>query len=560
MNRFFLSILVLFFSTFFVTSAYAEVAGKVLFVYGEAKLVRADTETELKVLRGMSVEAGDSLRTGKNSVMQLKLSDGSLIALRPDTTWNLKKYLYDKQNPSLSEQGSELLKGGLRAVTGYIGKADPKKVTYTAGTVTIGIRGTSFELLNNLAGANKGVFVRVETGKVEISNNFGSMLVYPNEIAAVIGAKAPEAAQAQELFKPVDELLQTNASNSNSSKKLLLNTDFEEVELLKSKNLTLNSDNLHLNSTQRLVEAKTKKDVSDFLDNLDLSLAYYKIAFSLAGDFDSFINFNANHQVESLNLGSNKASNFWQGKQDFLGRGFAHLQNAYLNLPEVEKNKIAKLNDKTINLYNNLKTGLKFNVIKAEFSGGNKLVFLKYKETVGVDQGISSNKAFIKHNVANFTMPTSVYTYSLRSSSNIKIKTSDASEDMQNSKLEFRVNFSNKKFLSSKLTYKYENSGSNYEFNYKNVNENSYILDSGVFYLAFDNLTIEHLNNTSKKGNFRHKAKNKFALAGTFLQSASTDGQPNFSGVFGAYVDLKNTNLAADLNEIKHIGYVNFSQ
>lgn len=566
MNKIISKILIFSFSIFLTTIVYAQSAGKVLFVYGDATIVKG--KQVAKADKGMPIESGDLINTGKNSTLQLKLSDGTLVALRPETSWNLKEYLYERENPSLGKQSSELIKGGLRAVTGYIGKANPKNVEYTTSTVTIGIRGTTFEMINNLDGTNRGIFVRVETGKVEVSNKLGSMVVYPNQVAGVIDNQAPLEVEAKDIFKSVDELIENRSNQSKSNTKLILKQNSDELNILTSKNASLNNSKDYdvANLNDDIVNQDVKLKVANSLDNLDLSLAYYKIVFSLAGEMGDVLSYNSNlSKVKSLNLGSKSTKDFFKSKNNFVGKGYEELKQAYENLPNSEKQKLANLyaiqngqNNKVL-LYQNLKDSFKLNATKVKFNS-NSLVFEKYRENSSDEQGLSQQESFVKPTISSdFIIPNQVYdyAYSLSSSNNeIVIKDSNSNEAEIKS-LDLKVDFANKKFLNAEFKYNFDVSSKKYIFTYSKIKEDSYLLDSGIFYLSFEKLVIENSTNLSENGSFRNLGNNQFGLAGNFWQSSAN--KPKLHAVFGAYVDLTNSVIGANFNnEIKHIGYVEF--
>ena len=122
-------------------SAEEQPAAEVLFVKGVATAQQADEP--LRVIgKGDRLNQGDKLDTGDKSFALIKLSDGTRMTLRPDTALVLDKVIIKKDQESglLS-----LLKGGLRTVTGFIGKRQPGDFRIKTPTSTIGIRGTEFD-------------------------------------------------------------------------------------------------------------------------------------------------------------------------------------------------------------------------------------------------------------------------------------------------------------------------------------------------------------------------------------------------------------------------------
>jgi hypothetical protein len=97
------------------------------------------------VERGAAFEAGDTISTGRNSSAQLLFSDGGELTLRPDSQLRIEQYGYRLEAPQTDNAFFRLLKGGMRTVTGLIGKRGNQDA-YRVGavTATIGVRGTDF--------------------------------------------------------------------------------------------------------------------------------------------------------------------------------------------------------------------------------------------------------------------------------------------------------------------------------------------------------------------------------------------------------------------------------
>jgi len=93
---------------------------------------------------GTALEVGDTLRTEADSQTRLDFADGSQVLVRPQSAFKIEKYRYNEAKPQDDGALLRLLKGGLRAVTGLIGKRKPEAFQLGVGTATIGIRGTDF--------------------------------------------------------------------------------------------------------------------------------------------------------------------------------------------------------------------------------------------------------------------------------------------------------------------------------------------------------------------------------------------------------------------------------
>ena len=120
-------------------------------VEGTAYVTRADGRQSI-LARGSALGVGDALTTTRNSTVRLRFTDGGETAIRPDSRITVQAYNYTREEPQSDSLVLGLLKGGLRAITGSIGKrgnVDAYKLQVS--TATIGIRGTDYtaRLCNN---------------------------------------------------------------------------------------------------------------------------------------------------------------------------------------------------------------------------------------------------------------------------------------------------------------------------------------------------------------------------------------------------------------------------
>jgi len=95
--------------------AVAAPAGRVLLAAGEAVAIRDGRALRLVV--GSAVEPRDLLRTGRDGHLQVRLSDESLIALKPDSALSLERYRFDGRTDGTENAFFRLVRGGFRTVT-----------------------------------------------------------------------------------------------------------------------------------------------------------------------------------------------------------------------------------------------------------------------------------------------------------------------------------------------------------------------------------------------------------------------------------------------------------
>ena len=121
----------------------AQVAATVTRLSGPLLAKKPDGSGKILALKS-EVEEGDTLVTEKNTYAQLKFIDNSEITLKPGTTFKVENFAYDADKPDADNAAFNLVKGGLRSVTGLLGKRNKEKFALKTPTATIGIRGTTF--------------------------------------------------------------------------------------------------------------------------------------------------------------------------------------------------------------------------------------------------------------------------------------------------------------------------------------------------------------------------------------------------------------------------------
>jgi hypothetical protein len=135
--------------------ALAQGAAIVTGVSGSAQVQTGSTSPHA-LRQGDEVHQGDTVFTGPNSSLVLKFDDGEVTALTANSRMAITAYQYQPE----ARSGNILLSlvtGGMRAITGLIGRSQPDRVAYRAATATIGIRGTDIDLITD--GTNVAVFV-----------------------------------------------------------------------------------------------------------------------------------------------------------------------------------------------------------------------------------------------------------------------------------------------------------------------------------------------------------------------------------------------------------------
>src|SRR5881296_3278491 len=99
-----------------------------------------------KLAEGDSLFAGERIRTGAGTVLQIEFTDKSRFTLGPNTEFEVERYFQAGGGASGEEAfHTRVLKGAFRFVSGLIARRKHQNVRISVAVATIGIRGTHFE-------------------------------------------------------------------------------------------------------------------------------------------------------------------------------------------------------------------------------------------------------------------------------------------------------------------------------------------------------------------------------------------------------------------------------
>ncbi|MCW9012139.1 MAG: FecR domain-containing protein [Gammaproteobacteria bacterium] len=122
-----------------------DVIGRVVINIG--KLEASNRGGTRKLKRNSNILKGDTIRTAQRAHTQLRMKDGALLSLRPNTEILLAQYDYNGQQDGTERSIIELIRGGFRTITGAIGHRNKKNYQVRTTVATIGIRGTHYGLM-----------------------------------------------------------------------------------------------------------------------------------------------------------------------------------------------------------------------------------------------------------------------------------------------------------------------------------------------------------------------------------------------------------------------------
>ena len=167
---------------------FALAQGSVQNLSGTLSVQRPDGSVRALAERS-SVFVGDVISTERDSYAQLRFTDGGQVTLRPNTQVKIETYAFEEGRPDRDNFAMQLFKGGLRSLTGLIGKRTTNRNAYrmVTSTATIGIRGTDYSAIDipapppgQSAPPNlppPGVYVTVADGQVAFSSGGVEQLV-----------------------------------------------------------------------------------------------------------------------------------------------------------------------------------------------------------------------------------------------------------------------------------------------------------------------------------------------------------------------------------------------
>ena len=185
----------------FSTAALAAGAGTVTHLSGTLSVQRADGSVRI-LSQKSEVNPGDVLTTQRDSYAQINFTDGSSMTMRPNTQLKVEQYNFVQDRPQEDNSFMRLVKGGLRTVTGLVGKRGNQDA-YKIGTntATIGIRGSSGDTVDNTTNCegvatgceklDRGVYHQTYTGSYIMQNEAGTQIIGEGQFGISRDFKSP---------------------------------------------------------------------------------------------------------------------------------------------------------------------------------------------------------------------------------------------------------------------------------------------------------------------------------------------------------------------------------
>lgn len=183
--------------------ALAAGVGTVTHLSGTLSAQRADGAVRI-LSQKSEVQNGDTLTTQLNSFAQINFTDGSSVTLRPNSVLRIERYTFDEKKPQGDGIVMRIVRGGLRSVTGLIGKrGNQDAYRIQTSTATIGIRGSTGDTMDCTQGCagvtsgggnlKPGVYHQTHNGIYIMETKGGSILIGEKEFGFSNDPNAPPA-------------------------------------------------------------------------------------------------------------------------------------------------------------------------------------------------------------------------------------------------------------------------------------------------------------------------------------------------------------------------------
>jgi len=174
----------------FALPVFAEPVGRVLALSGAAQVQSAAGGLR-PLAQGAVVERGDTLMTGVDGNLQVRFVDDALLMVRPNSRIRVDDY---RAEGSTLHSVLSLIAGGIRTLTGRIGKARRDAYVLNTPTATIGVRGTDYELRwcqgDCPAGSADGLYLGVTGGGIVARNDAGEFDLKTHEYGLIRNKQA----------------------------------------------------------------------------------------------------------------------------------------------------------------------------------------------------------------------------------------------------------------------------------------------------------------------------------------------------------------------------------
>jgi hypothetical protein len=149
-------------------------AARVDFTMGDVQAIGPGGQSR-NVTKGAQIEQGETIATN-NGRAQLRFTDGAYVSLQPQSEFRIDQYRFEGKQDGNEKGFFSLLKGGLRTVTGLVGRNNKGNYQVNTSVATIGIRGTEYTIQYG-----QSIVGTVGEGEINVCNGAGCLSVTNGE-------------------------------------------------------------------------------------------------------------------------------------------------------------------------------------------------------------------------------------------------------------------------------------------------------------------------------------------------------------------------------------------
>lgn len=155
-------------------TGYSAPAARVDFAVGNVTAIALNGQSRA-LAKGAHLDEGETINTN-NGRAQLRFTDGAYVSLQPESQFRIDQYRFEGKVDGSEKGLFSLLKGGLRTITGLVGRSNRKNYQISTTVATIGIRGTEYTIQYG-----QSISGTVGDGEIEVCNGAGCLSVTDGE-------------------------------------------------------------------------------------------------------------------------------------------------------------------------------------------------------------------------------------------------------------------------------------------------------------------------------------------------------------------------------------------
>jgi len=185
-------------SAAFPAHSFAQTAARIDFAAGNVTATTPGGGSR-PLSRGAEVRVGETVST-QNGRAQMRFTDGAFVSLQPQTDFKIDNYVFEGRGSPNESAVMSLLKGGMRTITGLVGRTNREGYKVQTATATVGIRGTEYSISYDEGGS---VTMYVAGGAIAVTNQTGTTVV-PGGRSVNVGAQnsTPQTVNEKPFLSP----------------------------------------------------------------------------------------------------------------------------------------------------------------------------------------------------------------------------------------------------------------------------------------------------------------------------------------------------------------------